>query len=197
MSWVDMLPHSSLVTLLEKHFFPRWLQVLGTWLSGPNPNYYEVTSWYQGWKTLFPQQLLSDTTVKEQLNKALDMMNNAVAGGHSQPGARENVAYLASTERRRDFESLPASAVSGQEAGPSARSLTASSSVPSSFRELMERRAEENNIVFVPVPNRTQEGKQVYRFGRLQIYVDRAVIFALNGSMWSPVSLNSLVEMAR
>jgi len=40
------------------------------------------------------------------------MMNNAVAGGHSQPGARENVAYLASTERRRDFESLPAS---GQE----------------------------------------------------------------------------------
>ena len=64
MSWVDMLPHSSLVTLLEKHFFPRWLQVLGTWLSGPNPNYYEVTSWYQGWKALFPQQLLSDSTVK-------------------------------------------------------------------------------------------------------------------------------------
>jgi len=81
--------------------------------------------------------------------------------------------------------------------GPSARSLTASSSVPSSFRELMERRAEENNILFVPVPNRTQEGKQVYRFGRLQIYVDRGVIFALNGSMWSPASLNSLVEMAR
>jgi len=81
--------------------------------------------------------------------------------------------------------------------GPSARSLTASSSVPSSFRELMERRAEENNILFMPVPNRTQEGKQVYRFGRLQIYVDRGVIFALNGSLWSPVSLNSLVEMVR
>jgi len=64
MSWVDMLPHSSLVTLLEKHFFPRWLQVLGTWLSGPNPNYYEVTSWYQGWKALFPQQLLADSTIK-------------------------------------------------------------------------------------------------------------------------------------
>jgi len=56
--------------------------------------------------------LLLDVT--EQLNKALDMMNNAVAGGYSQPGARENVAYLASTERRRDFE-LSSSAVSGQE----------------------------------------------------------------------------------
>jgi len=68
MSWVDMLPHSSFVTLLEKHFFPRWLQVLGTWLSGPNPNYYEVTSWYQGWKALFPQQLLADTTIKGTYN---------------------------------------------------------------------------------------------------------------------------------
>jgi len=56
--------------------------------------------------------LLNDT---EQLNKALDMMNSAVAGGNSQPGARENVAYLASTERRRDFESLPVNAMSGQE----------------------------------------------------------------------------------
>ena len=67
MSWVDLLPHCSLVTLLDKHFFPRWLQVLGTWLSGPNPNYYEVTSWYQGWKALFPQQLLSDGSVKGPL----------------------------------------------------------------------------------------------------------------------------------
>jgi len=78
MSWVDMLPHSSLVTLLEKHFFPRWLQVLGTWLSGPNPNYYEVTSWYQGWKTLFPQQLLSDSTVKGITNVYLCDLDSGI-----------------------------------------------------------------------------------------------------------------------
>ena len=30
-------------------------------------------------------------------------MNRAVSG-HYQPGARENVAYLTSTERRRDYE---------------------------------------------------------------------------------------------
>jgi len=64
------------------------------------------------------QVMTSELTIgwcTEQLNKALDMMNNAVTSGHSQPGARENVAYLASTERRRDFESLPASAVSAQD----------------------------------------------------------------------------------
>jgi tuftelin-interacting protein 11 len=200
MSWIDMMPMVSMVTLLEKHFFPRWLHVLNTWLSGPNPNYYEVTSWYQGWKELFPPKLLANSAVKDQLNKALDMMNCAVTGAHSQPGARENVAYLASTERRRDFETnLPAAAAaSAQETGaPAVRSLTASSSVPASFKELMERRAEEHNIVFLPVTNKFHEAKQVYRFGRVQIYVDRGVIFAFTGGLWSPISLNDLVDKAR
>ena len=37
-------------------------------------------------------------------------MNRAVTGGSQsqQPGARENVAYLTSTERRRDFETQSA-----------------------------------------------------------------------------------------
>jgi len=77
MSWVDMIPHTSFVTLLEKQFFPRWLQVLGTWLSGPSPNYYEVTSWYQGWKALFSQQLLADSTVKGTCNVRLRKLSGS------------------------------------------------------------------------------------------------------------------------
>lgn len=63
-SWLDMMPLTSIITLLEKNFFPRWLQVLGAWLSQPNPNFYEVTSWYQGWKTIIPEQLLADPVIK-------------------------------------------------------------------------------------------------------------------------------------
>lgn len=53
----------------------------------------------------------------EQLNKALELMNRAVSGGSgpSQPGARENVAYLTSTERRRAFEPVPSPASINQE----------------------------------------------------------------------------------
>jgi len=36
-------------------------------------------------------------------NEALELMNHAVMD-HTQPGARENIAYLTLTERRRDFE---------------------------------------------------------------------------------------------
>lgn len=41
-----------------------------------------------------------------QFNRALDVMNQAVTspGGVLQPGARENIAYLTSTERRSGFD---------------------------------------------------------------------------------------------
>ena len=48
---------------------------------------------------MFDAELLREPAVKHYLNQALDMMNHAVAGTF-QPGARENMAYLISTERR-------------------------------------------------------------------------------------------------
>ena len=68
MLWQDIVPHVSFVAILEKNFFPRWLHVLGAWLM-TNPNYDEVTKWYIGWKSLFPEQLLADATIKGQLLK--------------------------------------------------------------------------------------------------------------------------------
>ena len=52
-----------------------------------------------GWKDQLGADLLREPSVKHHLNMALDMMNRAVAGTY-QPGARENVAYLISSERR-------------------------------------------------------------------------------------------------
>ena len=54
---------------------------------------------YSGWKGMLDAELLREPAVKHHLNQALDMMNHAVAGTF-QPGARENMAYLISTERR-------------------------------------------------------------------------------------------------
>jgi tuftelin-interacting protein 11 len=62
---------------------------------------------------------------------------------------------------------------------------------------MIERRAEENNLEFLPIPNRTYEGKQVYRFGRLTVYIDRNVVFMNENGQWIPVSLNTLVDRGR
>ncbi|XP_053338042.1 tuftelin-interacting protein 11 [Clarias gariepinus] len=202
MDWEGMLSLSSMVGLLEKHFFNKWLQVLCSWLSN-NPNYEEITKWYLGWKGMLSEQLLSHPLIKEKLNEALDIMNRAVAsgiGGYMQPGAKENIAYLTQTERRKDFQyeppappqreiesSIPRLPVSGP----------VSAAVPTNFKDLIQAKAEENGIVFMPIVGKRHMGKQLYTFGRIIIYVERGVVFVQGKKTWVPTSLQSLIDMAK
>lgn len=65
------------------------------------------------------------------------------------------------------------------------------------FRDLITKRCEERGILFMPMPNRYREGKQVYRCGAVQIYLDRNVIFCLDHTnVWQPVSLPVLLDKA-
>ncbi|XP_078713572.1 tuftelin-interacting protein 11 isoform X1 [Lampetra fluviatilis] len=205
--WEGMLSPASLVTLLDKHFFAKWLQVLCAWLSN-NPNYEEIIKWYQGWKSLFSEQLLAHVTVKEKFSEALDIMNRAVSMPHgpvgfTQPGAREHIAYLTQTERRRDFQPdggpapPPTSAVHPGPTGPPGPAVGVAQPVPLSFKELVQARAEENNIVFMPLLGRRHEGKQLYTFGRQVAYIDRGVVFVQGEKTWVPTSLQSLVDSAK
>ena len=63
MTWLDMMPIPAMVAVLEKSFFPRWHQVLCSWLAS-NPDYEEVTTWYTGWKTIIPEVLRSQPAIK-------------------------------------------------------------------------------------------------------------------------------------
>lgn len=66
------------------------------------------------------------------------------------------------------------------------------------FRALFAKRCEEKDIVFVPLANKTHEGKQVYRCGSVQVYLDRNVVFMSNnsGSTWHPQSISTVLMMA-
>ena len=63
MLWKDLIPLPAMVTLLERNFFPKWMQVLCTWL-GNLPDYNEVTKWYTGWKSMFSSELLAAPPIK-------------------------------------------------------------------------------------------------------------------------------------
>lgn len=63
MEWMDLMPVASMASLMGKYFFPKWLQVLSVWLNHC-PNYDQVSTWYLGWKALFPEALLKQTEVK-------------------------------------------------------------------------------------------------------------------------------------
>jgi len=189
MMWMNVCPLSSMVAVLQKHFFPKWHRVLHTWLSS-SPNYTEVTKWYTGWKQMMPDEIINNSAIKVEFNKALDTMNRAVSGQALtnpttyQPGARENIAYLTSTERQDHLA----------QRGSSPAAKAGGAFVPASFKDLIEKKAEENGVLFMPLANKTQEGKQVYIFGRAQLTIDRGVIFMLDNGIWQPTAINLLIK---
>lgn len=68
MSWSDVLPIKHMVAMLERTFFPKWLQVLCTWMSNM-PNYEEITKWYLGWKSLFSEEYRNYPPITGKLSK--------------------------------------------------------------------------------------------------------------------------------
>ena len=57
------MPLQNLVAMLEKCFFPKWLQVLVAWLNHA-PNFEEIAVWYTGWKSLFPPEIAQHPIIK-------------------------------------------------------------------------------------------------------------------------------------
>lgn len=200
MDWQELLPVHNMASLLERYFFPKWLQILTLWLNHA-PNYDEITNWYMGWKGMVSEPLLAQPAVKEQFRKALELMNRAVtAPGQSmahQPGAVESVSYLTNLEQSSSVTPPPAQRARETRYEMLAEAVRTASQIPQGFKELIQKRCEERGIVFMPLPNRYREGKQVYRCGKIQMYIDRSVVFVSeNGSVWNPTSLNNVLDMA-
>ena len=196
MEWIDLLSPQAMSNLLETHFFPRWLQVLATWLNH-NPNYDEVTKWYKGWKSMIPSEIIAYPQIRMKFSRALEMMTRVVSAssGHPmsrQPGAPEAILYLSSLEG------------SGPNPKPQARLASNLSDVARTaaqmadgYKDLVARRCEERGILFAPtVPPKYREGKQIYRCGKSLIYLDRSAILAQKGDVWVPTSLNTLLDSA-
>ena len=58
--------------------------------------------------------------------------------------------------------------------------------------------ANEYDISFLPITNRRHEGKALYSYGKLTIFIERGVVFyqAPNGS-FNPISITNLVNLAK
>ncbi|CAF1339137.1 unnamed protein product [Rotaria sordida] len=160
-AWYDMVPLSSMITILEKFFFPKWLQVLDVWLN-TNPNYQEIQRWYSGWRSLLPQAIINHTIIKEKLTEGLMMIDQRIS---------------------ETFNTIYNRGVA-----------ISSSNVVSSFKDLIEKKAAEHNLLFLPVSNRTFEGHQIYQLGNTNIYMDKSVIFVHETSQWVPTHLYDVIN---
>ena len=71
-----------------------------------------------------------------------------------------------------------------------------SSSHMATFQEVVEDFARQHDVAFRPrlgAKTTTQDGKPIYLFGQIPIYLDSNVVFALRESKWKPVSLDQLL----
>lgn len=73
--WKELIPSHIMAGLLDKFFFPKWLQVLALWLNH-SPNYDQVTNWYMGWKGMLSEKILAEPLVKGKCNKKYLIYSN-------------------------------------------------------------------------------------------------------------------------
>ena len=63
MEWSEMIPAHTMAGLLDRCFFPKWLQTLSVWLN-LNPDFDQVGQWFRGWETLIPDSIREQPLVR-------------------------------------------------------------------------------------------------------------------------------------
>lgn len=177
--WKDLITVAMMAQIMDKYLFPKWTQTLVIWLN-QSPNYDQVSRWYMGWKGLFSEDVLKQTSIKEHFRRALELMQRATG---ATPIAIETLAApspprISKPPSLLDLQIQPPAAIE--------------------FKELVSQKFAERGIIFAPMPGRREKGKQVYRAGKLFCYIERAVCIASSdgGVTWSPLALSVLLERA-
>lgn len=191
-SWSDLLSPLQTSSLLTRYFFPRWLNILYQWLTHATPDYDEIVKWYLGWKSLIPTVCLSVLLVQEYLRKSLEMMDHAVSSPDGMMSYKFNMNDPVAAEEKerilRRQKLLSAATASG-----GSTTSTSSSDPNINFKQMVQKRADEKGILFMPISNRSHEGKQVYQLADHKVFLDRSVVFLYNSisGKWNPMSLQS------
>ncbi|XP_070168890.1 septin interacting protein 1 [Polyergus mexicanus] len=194
--WKELIPVHIMASLLNKFFFPKWLQTLALWLDH-SPNYDQIINWFMGWKSMLSDKLLAEPVIKDYFNKALDMIERAAnTSQNHQPGVLEHISYLTNLERTQPtMSSMPSIAQPRMERFVEAGQTMAPNS--KNFKDIVQEKCEKRGILFMKIPNRYKEGKQVYKVGNIQAYVDGNLLFVChNGTNWIPTPLNALLDMS-
>lgn len=178
--WHELIAPQMVAQLLDKFFFPRWMQTLVIWLN-QSPNLDQVARWYSGWKALLSDEVQREVVVKEHLRRALEIMHRAT--GSVVPVVEMQMPPMVTA-------TPPPPTISMEGLPPPVPMIE--------FKELVSQKCADRGIIFAPTPGRREQGKQVYRFGKMFCFIDRSVIMVTDGTFqnWSPISLTAALERA-
>jgi tuftelin-interacting protein 11 len=170
-------PLEGLVVVLDRSFFPKWLKALQVWMLTPDVDLSEVLKWYEGWKTIFPQAIAQDGRVQRQFVRALAVVSedeSAIPPEIRAPAAPEPAARTTAA---------PAGGSDDVEGG-------------ATMRDVLEKKAIEHGLTFRP-KQRSVNGNPVFAFGKVSLYVKSNVVYEVEGTAGTPISVSALLKKAK
>lgn len=191
LQWEKVLRPSILAQLLQKEFFPRWLDVLYIWLIQPKISFEEVSQWYSFWKGTFSEDVQRMPGVSQGFTKGLQLMNNAIELGPDAP------AKLSKPDHSGVGTPPPVSK-------PTAAPARASRTQEISFRSIVEEYAASHNLLFFPTGKAHEKSRMpLYRVsqtadgkGGLLVYIQDDAVWAPDGDQYRAIPLEEMVLRA-
>jgi len=179
LAWAPLLRGSILASLLAAEFFPKWLDVLHIWLVQPRPNFEEVAQWYAFWKSVFPEDVLALTAVRDGFTRGLQLMNMAIELGPDAP------TKLPRPEQQRSATPTPASTAAAKGGAPGKNAPVRLQEI--TFRSIVEDFAATHNLMFLPA-GRVHERSRMPLF-RVSPTADGRggiLVYVLDDAVWAP-----------
>ncbi|KAI0704460.1 TFP11-domain-containing protein [Cerioporus squamosus] len=179
MLWEELLRPSILSQILEKEFFPKWLDVLHIWLIQPNPSFEEVSRWYSFWKGTFSENMQSMPGVAQGFTRGLQLMNKALELGPDAP-----------TRLPRPDHTVPLSA--GNAPAPALKAkekVRPARAQEITFRSIVEEYASSHNLLFMPTGKAHEQSRMpLYRVSPSADGKGGVLVYILDDAVWAPDS---------
>ncbi|KAF1765251.1 hypothetical protein GCK72_005203 [Caenorhabditis remanei] len=180
MEWLEMVHPDAIANIVTKYFFPRFYAVLCQWLDSPGVDYNEVRRWYASWKDRIPQALLNYPTVTENLRRSMIAVGTSMKGEKVSGLVAAPIAPMA-----------PAPSAPMPQFAPVTQQL--------SLKEIIEITAGKHGFTYHPQKDRYKDGRQVFWFGALSIFMDSEMVYVMDPVefIWRPSGLGELIQMAQ
>jgi tuftelin-interacting protein 11 len=214
-----LLSKHEFLSLLEGELLSRWSDVMYYWISLASWQVAETTKMienYAAWKNRLFTSCISkqnparlDAMVCRYFLAVL-LMCRAASDSNADhlytlapytTNYRVVLARRAREEKEKaadDLIRMDSGVVGRKDAELEARVRLHRQGYTPTFREVVTEFAQERDVLFQPRMgnNSTKDGKQVFNFGTVPVYLDSNVVFALQHGDWKPLALSQLAELA-
>lgn len=161
----------------------------------------DVARWYRAWYSVLLPEVKASSVVRDRLGSALRAMDAAAREREKfQPtGPAPYLPPPPPPPIAMDIEDPEEEAKANlrHEKSNNRPIIDSIEGLPTTFKDLIEKRAQACNLVFMPKGKQFM-GKDLYTLGKLTIYVQEGVCFVSDGAGdWLPTSVTKLLDKAK